>query len=411
MNEKHDLVLVGTNYTPGTLDIEEFLTRNRKNFLYIDFDKQPFLRPVGVTSDMLPVVMCGSRLLTHPTISQVAAEIGLSAFMKSDGPYDLVIVGAGPAGLAAMIYGASEGLSTLAVETYAPGGQAGLSSRIENYLGFPGGLSGMELATKALEQAEAFGARLAVTRKALKLNHDKSRPYILEVDGGTVPAKSVIIATGATYSKLPMAKPYENGLGAYYSATPIEAQLIGDDEEVAVVGGGNSAGQAAMFMSLHAAHVHMLVRGAALSDTMSAYLSTRLLANPKVTMHFNTTLEAMEGTPHLESITWKTQETFDGSGVRHVFFMMGAKPNVEWLSDCCTVDDHGFVLTGYDLTLPQLVAKRWPLIRTPYLFETSLPGVFAVGDVRSGSVKRVASAVGEGSAAVQYVHRTIEEVV
>ena len=325
-------------------------------------------------------------------------------------PY-IVIVGAGPSGLAAAVYGASEGLDVLALEVNAPGGQAGSSSRIENYLGFPTGISGQELAARAYTQAQKFGAQILIASGATELTCSR-KPYSLRVDGGVkVSARTVIIATGAEYRRpaLDNLSAFE-GAGVYYGATFVEAQLC-DGEEVIVVGGGNSAGQAAVFLSQSTERVHILVRSRGLAESMSRYLIRRIEENPKIVLHTRTEIVGLNGNGHLEQVEWRNNETgtVETHAIRHVFLMMGAIPNTTWLQGCVTLDAKGFIKTGTDLTRDDLAAAKWPLARAPHLLETSLPGVLAVGDVRGGNIKRVASAVGEGSIAVSFVHQILRE--
>jgi thioredoxin reductase (NADPH) len=325
-----------------------------------------------------------------------------------------VIVGAGPAGLAAAVYGASEGLDTLLVELEAPGGQAGSSSKIENYLGFPTGLSGHELAARATSQAQKFGAKMIIARSAVKLNCNK-RPYeVVLDDGASLKAKAVVISTGAQYNKpnIPDLKRFE-GVGVYYGATYMESQLC-EGDEVIVVGGGNSAGQAAVFLAQSAKKVHMFVRSSGLAESMSRYLIQRIEEHPLIKLHTHTEITSLEGDGHLQHVAWKNKQTGETSqaDIRHVFIMAGASPRTDWLENCVAMDDKGFILTGRDLDTIIKTDPRfeWPLSRPPQLLETSLPGVFAVGDVRSGNVKRVASAVGEGAISVTLVHRTLPEL-
>jgi thioredoxin reductase (NADPH) len=322
---------------------------------------------------------------------------------------DLVVVGAGPAGLAAAVYAASEGLDVLVVEAHAPGGQAGSSSKIENYLGFPTGISGQALAGRAFMQAEKFGADVVIARSGARLRCDR-HPYLIDLaDGTTVSTRTVVIATGAQYRKIPLPDlPRFEGVGVYYGATGVEAQLC-EDEDVIVVGGGNSAGQAAIFLARTARHVLVLVRGKGLADTMSRYLIQRIEASSNITLRSYTEVAGLEGNGRLEGVHLvdsRSGERFP-MPIRHVFLMTGAMPNTGWLADCVALDGKGFVKTGPDLTEEQLAV--WPLSRPPYLLETNRPGVFAVGDVRANSVKRVASAVGEGSICVQFVHRALAE--
>ena len=316
---------------------------------------------------------------------------------------DLVIIGSGPSGLAAAVYGASEGLDVLVLETSSPGGQAGSSSRIENYLGFPTGISGQELAASAYHQAQKFGAVMRIVKATrLVCGH---KPYVVEVENGArIPTHTVVIATGAEYRR-PQLKNLSRfeGAGVYYNATSVEAQLCG--EEVIVVGGGNAAGQAAVFLAETAKRVHMLVRSAGLVQSMSRYLIRRIEKSPTIVFRPQTEIVALEGGDHLKSVRWRSSQTgqIEEHKIRHVFVMTGATPNTNWLDGCVALDAKGFIKTGPDLSLENLAAGRWPLARPPYLFETSLPGVFAVGDVRDGSIKRVASAVGEGSIVISFI--------
>jgi thioredoxin reductase (NADPH) len=324
---------------------------------------------------------------------------------------DLVIVGAGPAGLAAAVYGASEGLGVLVLEANSPGGQAGSSSRIENYLGFPTGISGLDLTTNAYAQAQKFGAQIMIAKGATGLACDR-KPYAVNIDGGPrVPARAVIIATGAEYRKpaLENLSRFE-GAGVYYTAMPMEAQLCAG-EEVIVVGGANSAGQAAAFLAQTAKRVHVLVRGERLADTMSRYLTRRIEDNPAIVLRTHTQIVALEGNGHLERVRWRDDRSGDveTNEIRHVFMMTGAVPNTDWLKGCLALDDKGFIKTGPALSPDDLAAAGWPLTRPPYLLEASRPGIFAVGDVRGGNIKRCASAVGEGSIAVAFVHQLLQE--
>jgi thioredoxin reductase (NADPH) len=411
---KGSVVLIGSRHSAGTLELQEFLTRNNQPYDYLDADQesgvQKTLDSFGVGPADIPVFICrGERVLKKPTIQEAGECLGLNRF-NEETVRDLVVIGAGPAGLAAAVYGASEGLDVLVVEANAPGGQAGSSSRIENYLGFPIGISGQHLAGRALVQAEKFGAEFVVARTAAGLACDR-RLYRLDIGSEKpIQARAVIIAAGVQYRKpdLPNLSRFE-GLGVYYSATHIEATFC-QGEDVIVVGGGNSAGQAAVFLSGHGRHVHMLVRGPRLADNMSRYLIQRIAETPTISLRTRTEITALEGDGRLERVTWR-----DGDGaastvdVRHVFMMTGAIPNTAWLRDCVALDPKGFVKAGPDLLPAELDADRWPPGRSPLLFETSLPRVFAVGDVRAGSVKRVAAAVGEGSVCVQLVHKVLAE--
>jgi thioredoxin reductase (NADPH) len=411
------VVLIGSSHSADTLRLKAFLVRNGHPHVYMDVERDrevdALLEHFHIGPAEIPVLMCRGRdhALRNPSNAEVAAALGLSGAPDDGHVHDLVVVGAGPSGLAAAVYGASEGLDVLVLETSAPGGQAGTSSRIENYLGFPMGISGQDLAGRAFLQAEKFGAKLAVARVAVGLGCADRRMRIVCADGGTVHGHAVVVATGAAYRKLtvPDLGRFE-GVGVYYGATRVEAQFCGG-EEIAVVGGGNSAGQAAVFLSGIARHVHLLVRGAGLADSMSRYLIRRIEESPAITLRSHTQIEALEGDGSLQRVWWRSAEASarECRDIRHVFSMTGADANTGWLGNCLTLDPQRFVKTGLDLTTADLEAAQWPLRRRPLQFETSLPRVFAVGDVRSGSMKRVASAVGEGSAAVQLVHKVLAE--
>ncbi len=411
-----DVVVVGSNFCSGTLRVREFLTRNGHPYSYVDLDRdagvQELLDQFHIGDEDVPFLICrGEVVLRNPTNQKIADCLGFNEGIDQSHLRDVVIVGAGPSGLAAAVYGASEGLDVLVLESSAPGGQAGASSKIENYLGFPTGISGQDLAGRAYTQAQKFGAQVMIAKGAQRLACDR-KPYALEIDGGSrVPARTVIIATGAEYRRLalPNLSQFE-GAGVYYGATFMEAQLcVG--EEVVVVGGGNSAGQAAVFLARTARRVHMLVRSDGLADTMSRYLIRRIEDSPAIALRTRTEITALEGNGHLERVRWQDHQTgeIETHGVRHVFLMTGAAPSTSWLDGCIKLDEKGFIKTGPDLSREDLAAAEWPLVRAPYLLETSLPGVFAVGDVRGGSIKRVASAVGEGSIAVSFVHQVLHE--
>jgi len=411
-----DAVLVGSSHSPGTLRIKEFLTRNGHPYSYIDLDRdegvQDLLDKFHVKIDEIPVLICrGTLVLRNPSNSQVADCLGLNSEIDQSHLRDVVVIGAGPSGLAAAVYAASEGLDVLVIETSAPGGQAGSSSKIENYLGFPTGISGQELAGRAYTQAQKFGAEMIIARSAVKLACTK-RPYAIEIEGGAqIPAKAIVIATGAQYRRLPLENLSQfEGIGIYYGATYIEAQLC-ENEEVIVVGGGNSAGQAAVFLSNTAKHVHVLVRSEGLADTMSRYLIRRIEDSPKITLHPFTEIDGLQGNGRLDCIRWRDNKTgaTEVRRIHHVFLMTGASPNTGWLDGCVALDDKGFIKTGPELLPEDLRTAQWPLSRSPYLLETSLPGVFAVGDARANNVKRVASAVGEGSISIHLVHRVLAE--
>jgi thioredoxin reductase (NADPH) len=411
-----DVVLVGSSHCSGTLRVKEFLTRNGHPYSYIDLDRdadvQALLDRFHVAAADVPVVICrGEVVLRNPTNQQIAECLGFNAAIDQTQMRDVVIVGAGPAGLAAAVYAASEGLGVLVLETNAPGGQAGSSSKIENYLGFPTGISGQALAGRAFTQAEKFGAQVIIAKSATRLQCER-KPYAIETDDGlSIPARTVIIATGAEYRKpaLENLSQFE-GAGVYYGATFMEAQLC-RGEEVIVVGGGNSAGQAAVFLAQTAKRVHVLVRSKGLAETMSRYLIRRIEDNPAIILQTHTELTAFEGDSHLERVRLRNHQTgiTETRDIRHVFVMAGAAPSTRWLDGCVALDVNGFIKTGPDLSPDELADAKWPLARAPHLLETSLPGVFAVGDVRAGNIKRVASAVGEGSIAIAFVHRVLGE--
>ncbi len=409
-----NVIILGSRHSAQTLELREFLSRNGHPYNYVDLDSdhgsQALLDRFNVEASQVPVVICnGTNVLRSPSIQQLAKCLGFNNNIEPNQTRDLIIVGAGPAGLAAAVYAASEGLDVLMVESRAPGGQAGSSSKIENYLGFPTGISGQELAARATNQAQKFGAHMMIARTVKKLNCG-SNPYALVLDSEEVlHTRAVIIATGAYYNKPRLANLERfQGLGIYYGATYIESQLCGP-REVIVVGGGNSAGQAAVFLSQTAAKVHMLVRSEELSSTMSRYLIQRIAENPRIDLRLNTEITALDGDGQLESVSWQNKVTGESEthSIQHVFIMAGASPGTSWLQGCLAMDSKGFILTGRDLDEPLPGNPRWPLKRDPLMLETSLPGVFAVGDVRSGNVKRVASSVGEGSISVHLVHRVL----
>jgi thioredoxin reductase (NADPH) len=413
-----NFVLMGSRHSAKTLALREFLSRNGHPYTYVDLDTdqtaQGLLDRFNVKLADIPVVICPKYgVLRSPSIQKLADCLGFNASIDKTNVRDLIIVGAGPAGLAAAVYAASEGLNVLVIETQSPGGQAGSSSKIENYLGFPTGVSGLELATRAMTQAQKFGANMMIARSVARLQCD-DRPYQVVLDTGEALAtRSIVIATGAQYNKPPLANRERfEGEGVYYGATHIESQWC-EGERVAVVGGANSAGQAAVFLAQSAHHVHMLVRGGELSSTMSRYLIQRLTENPNIELHFNTEIVALEGESSLERVVWQDKKTGETSthDIRHVFLMTGASPRTEWLRGCVALDDKGFILTGRDMdAAPPVNGPWWTLTRPPQMLETSLPGVFAVGDARAGNVKRVASAVGEGAISVHLVQRALAEL-
>ena len=411
-----NVILLGSRHSAKTLHLREFLTRNGHPFNFVDLDSdegaQQMLDHFNVSVKDIPVVICNNRnVLRSPSIAELARCLGLNEHIEASEVRDVAIVGGGPAGLAAAVYGASEGLDVLVIEAEAPGGQAGSSSKIENYLGFPLGISGQELAGRAAAQAQKFGAKMLIAKRVTKLNCDR-HPYELTTDGGeTIRANTVVIASGAQYNRLKIEnlKQFE-GQGVYYGASNIEAQLCGKDD-VIVVGGGNSAGQAAVYLSQNVGKVHILVRSKELSQSMSRYLIQRIEENPAIDVHYCTEIVGLAGSTQLERVTWRNQNTGETCthDIKHVFIMTGASPKTEWLQSCVALDKKGFILTGRDLD-PVLQDRPWSLQRVPYMLETSLPGVFAVGDVRANNVKRVASAVGEGAISISLVHRALAEL-
>ena len=410
-----DATLIGSNHSADTLRIKEFLTRNAHPYAYIDLERdadvQNLLDHFHIEVTDIPVVICrGETVLRNPSNSGIANCLGFNDAVDRTQIHDVVIVGAGPAGLAAAVYGASEGLDVLVLETHAPGGQAGSSSRIENYLGFPAGISGNELAGRAYIQAQKFGAHMLLAN-ATGLNCDR-KPYAVELDdGATISGRVIVIATGAKYRKLPLENVSRfEGAGIYHGATFVEAQLCKGDE-VIVVGGANSAGQAAVFLSESTKQVYLLVRGPGLNDTMSRYLIRRIEQTPNIRVLKHMEVVGLEGGDHLEHVLWRHNETgeTERKDITHVFLMTGAEPNTAWLNRCVALYEKGFIKTGADLSSEDLNTAEWFLNRRPYLLEASIPRVFAVGDVLAGNIKRVASAVGEGSIAISFVHQLLQE--
>jgi thioredoxin reductase (NADPH) len=409
-----DIVLIGSAYSASTLRIKGFLMRNGQPYSNMDLERdsevQNLLDSFQISPGEIPVLICrGQLVLRNPTNQEIADCLGFNESIDQTHVRDLVIIGAGPSGLAAAVYGASEGLDVMVLETSSPGGQAGSSSRIENYLGFPTGISGQDLAGRAYVQAQKFGTDILIA-KATRLICD-SKPYIVELESGArIPARTIVIATGAEYRRPPCKNLSRfEGAGVYYGATFVESQLC-SGEEVIVVGGGNSAGQAAVFLAETTKRVHMLVRSAGLAESMSRYLIRRIEETATITLWPYTEIVAIEGGDHLEFVRWHNNQTgqTEEHKIRHIFVMTGADPNTSWLDGCVALDK-GFIKTGPDISPDNLSAAGWPIMRQPYLLETSLPGVFAVGDVRGGSIKRVASAVGEGSIAISFVHKVLQE--
>jgi len=400
--------VVGSRYSPELLRVREFLARNRIPHEWLDPDRdttvERLLREFGVTPGELPVVIASGTVLRHPTPGVLAQYLGLTIDSLPERCFDLVVVGAGPAGLAAAVYGASEGLRTLVVEMVAVGGQAAGSSRIENYLGFPTGISGGDLTQRAVVQAEKFGAHLSSPCTASSLREEAGHLVVRLSDGTDVAGRAVIVASGASYRRLDAARLADfEGLGVYYAATEMEARLCAGSP-VVVAGGGNSAGQAALFLADAGSPVTVVIRGHDLSTSMSRYLVDRVEAEGRIDVRTNTSITALDGDTTLTSV----RVTTGGSDVvlpcAALFSFIGADPATDWLSGCAALDEHGFVLTDRSLGEEHLAGRWEALGRRPLPFETNYPSLFAVGDVRAGSTKRVAAAVGEGSAAVRSVH-------
>ena len=417
-NAQGGVVLVGRKNSGPMLSLTRFLRRNGYPLKTLEVDDpetadeaRGVLDHRGVGDDELPLVVCSNDVsLRRPTLREVADCLGLTEHPhhKDEAPYDVTVIGAGPAGLAAAVYAASEGLRTIILEAEAPGGQAGTSSRIENYLGFPTGVSGWELAARAQHQAQKFGATLTLPRRVETIACCGDACYRLTLDGGEeVRTRTAVVACGARWRTLDLDNfhDFENR-GIHYAATSVEAELCGDSE-VIVVGGGNSAGQAAIFLSQHAKRVHLLVRGDSLADSMSDYLLKRIEASDRIDLRYRTEVTGLAGDGWLERVTWTHEGDESEHDIGHVFLMIGAVPNSDWTDGFLCRDSGGFITTG--ASLAQAEACDWPLDRPPHPLETSRPGIFAVGDVRAGSVKRVASAVGEGSVCVQDLHRVLTE--
>ncbi len=406
-----DVILLGSSHSADTLRLQQFLTRNTYPYLYMDVHEDAGARELqeGLTlkASDLPVVLCrGVVALKNPSSEEVAACLGMNPAVDDVRVRDLIVVGAGPAGLAAAVYGASEGLDVLVLETGTPGGQAGSSSKIENYLGFPTGISGLALAGRALVQAQKFGAEIRTASPAMRLRCE-GRPYAIELPSGAqVKSRCIVLAGGVEYRRLNLESAARFlGVGIYYGATATEAKRCRGDE-VVIVGGGNSAGQAAVFLAGTSSVVHICVRSQGLAATMSSYLIRRIQETPNIKLRVHTQITAFEGTDELERVTLTTSPSgaTETLPIRHVFLMTGAVPSTHWLSGCVALNDKSFILTGPDVPTQSLDPALWSAGRRPEFFETSLPGIFAVGDVRCGSVKRVAGAVGEGSACIQQVH-------
>lgn len=408
VEEGSGLRIIGSCYSPDTLRLRRFAARNRLPHRWLDLERDPnaerLLHRFEISPQDTPIVIWAGKVLRNPTDTELARLVGLPVPEVVCDEYDLVIIGAGPAGLSAAVYGASDGLRTAVAEVIAAGGQAGSSSRIENYLGFPAGISGTELAERAIVQAGKFGAQIMVSAQAIRLQPADGGQYRIQLtDDKTLISRAVVLATGARYRKLtvPGLEAYE-GNGVYYAATYQEALMCGSGA-VVIVGGGNSAGQAAIFLASRASRVHLLIRGEDLAKSMSRYLVDQVQQNPRITVHLYTEVREAHGDGQLKTIVTQDNRSGQRRSIDCValFVFIGADPNTSWLQGTTALDDHGFILTG-SAALYSDAGLRHPLPRRqPMPLETSVPGVFAAGDVRSGSVKRVASAVGEGAMTIQ----------
>jgi thioredoxin reductase (NADPH) len=412
------LRIVGSRWSKDALRLREFAVRNRLPHRWIELEEdggaEALLGRFGVQPQETPVaIWLGEKVLKNPSNAELARTIGLDVDTSREQMYEIIVVGAGPAGLAAAVYGASEGLATLSLEAVALGGQAGTSSRIENYLGFPAGLSGAELASRALVQADKFGARTTVPQEAVGLRRENNHYRVTLSEGGEVAGRSVIVATGARYRRLniPRLERFE-GVSVHYAATEAEAQMCRGNE-VAVVGGGNSAGQAAVFLAERVAKVNLLIRGGDLGRSMSRYLIDRIERTANIELLVHAEVRELMGDLALEGVVVEDNRSGERRTLeaRALFVFIGAEANTGWLKGTIALDERGFVPTGRALDHSALDSQAWDgLSREPFMLESSQPGIFAVGDVRSGSVKRVASAVGEGSMAVRFVHQYLAEM-
>jgi thioredoxin reductase (NADPH) len=410
IQEESGFRIIGSCYSPDTARLREFAARNRLPHRWIDLerDKQAerLLQRFGVSTQDAPVVIWGGEVLRNPTNTELARRVGLPVPDTVPDESDVVVVGAGPAGLGAAVYAASDGLTTAAMERIATGGQAGTSSRIENYLGFPGGISGADLAERAVLQAGKFGARIIVSAEITRLESGGGQHRVTLADGGSVVARAVVLAMGARYRRLavPGIESFE-GNGVYYAATFQEALMCGTGP-VVIVGGGNSAGQAAVFLAAQVSRVYVVIRGDDLNKTMSRYLVDQINRHPRVTVRSCTEIRQVHGNGALTAVLTEDKRTGERHSIqtRALFVFIGADPNTSWLAGAIELDDHGFVPTGPAALYSDTDGNQGRTQRQPMMLETSRPGVFAAGDVRSGSVKRVASAVGEGSMAIRQIH-------
>lgn len=410
-----DLLLIGSRHSADTMRLQEFLTRNAHPYTFFDLESAgdvcATLTRFNVRPDETPIVITSrGEPLRNPSLRELAGRLGLSLSLDLQTVHDVAVIGAGPAGLAAAVYAASEGLDTIVVDPVAPGGQAGTSSKIENYLGFPTGISGEALAGRAFMQAQKFGAQIEIPAKLVRL-HCGNPFHELELDNGErIRSRTVVVASGARYRK-PALERLESleGAGVYYGATWLESQFC-RDQDIAVIGGGNSAGQAAVFLSDTARKVYVLIRSRGLAASMSQYLIRRIETTGNIQLLPWTEVVGLQGSEYLEAVRWRHRQSGEETlqPVSHLFVFIGAAPNTEFLPDSVQMDKHGFVCTGPDIFQPGAETK-WPIARPPFPLETSCPGVFAAGDVRANSTKRVASAVGEGSVVVQYVHRLLAD--
>jgi thioredoxin reductase (NADPH) len=406
--------IVGSQFSPDTRRLREFVARNRLPHRLVDLEEdkeaEALLRRLGMTTEETPIVIWRDRVLRNPSNAELANVLGLRHTTPGDDVRDFIIVGSGPTGLAAAVYGASEGLSTVVFDAVATGGQAATSPRIENYLGFPAGISGAELAERAVIQAEKFGAQISVPSEVVALEQSDGHYAVRLDDGTTAAGLAVLIATGARYRRLDVPRLEEfEGVGVYYAATPVEARACVGGPAI-VVGGGNSAGQAALFLADHATKVHLVVRGKDLEQDMSRYLIDQLRRHLRVEIHHRAEVREIIGDATLQGVVIEDNATGERRTLdaRAMFVFIGAEPHVRWLGDQLALDDHGFILTGPAAVQSAAASESWYLTRAPYFLETCRPGIFAAGDVRSGSIKRVASAVGEGSMSVRLVHEHLK---
>ncbi|MDC6366214.1 MULTISPECIES: FAD-dependent oxidoreductase [Flavobacteriaceae] len=405
--------IIGTEKSKETYALRDFMDKNHIWHTFLNVEQSPeayqLLKNFNLDESDLPIVLGASgELLKKPTIAELAEHTGVLVDF-GDELYDVLVVGAGPSGLAASVYAASEGLSVVTIDSNAPGGQAGKSSKIENYLGFPTGISGSDLANKAFIQAQKFGCHISIPHRAEKVIYNGDYFTLLASNNKQVKAKTIIAATGANYRRLPIENIEKfEGRGIYYSATGMNAAAC-NNEIVSVVGGGNSAGQAVLFLAEYAREAHIIIRGNDLGSKMSDYLVQRIEATPNITIHKESNVVQLNGENHLESLILDTNGERQTIWISNLFTFIGAKPCSEWLNGIISTDEKGFIYTGPDVTADEMTSCSIYEERKPQSLETSIPGFFAVGDVRKGSVKRVASAVGEGSMAISQIHRYLAE--